>query len=240
MKKITTLILAIAFSLMARAQTNDLTIAFINITAGSLQSGIVNAAFSITNNGSDAIAIGEKLWFGLNVDDINYNFNAMSGAFEYETLTSSLAVGAAKTIYIQFSAQANIPKNVCVVTYGTNLALISYAQYPLTTTWDANFSDNSTCFTYTPFPVSIEELTEMTEKVFFENNQLVYDWTNINQTNEANIKMTNMAGQTILSETVQLNEGRNRLDVNNNLASGLYLVSFQVNGEVSSTKVYVK
>lgn len=245
MKKIYTLIAIVCLTFGANAQ-GDLQIAFTGIAAGSSQpGGAVDGGFSITNN-SSTIPMGDTLWFGMNVDNVPYSFNLTLGGLSYSVLTAPFTGGTTLNFAntINFTSATGNPANVCIVAYGTDRSLIdtnasASSPYPLTTTWDQNFNDNSVCFTYTPFITSIQELNEMTDKVFFANGQLVYDWTNMNEAHEAQITMTSINGQTVLSKNVELNEGRNRMNVNN-LATGLYLVTFQVNGEASTAKVYVK
>ncbi len=246
MKKIFTILAIAAVSTSAFAQTDDLSIAFTNISAGGTYQNSVDMAVDITNEGSTTLNIGDTLVIGLNLDDSPYSFALTANNFSVITLSSALAPGQSLNIPYTFnvtSASGN-PIAVCAVVYGIGIASVDTnaspsSPFPMISTWDANFGDNKTCITYDPNVTSIQELNAMADKVFFANNQLVYDWTNINEANEAIVRMTSINGQTVLSETVQLNEGRNRLDVNN-LATGLYLVTFQVNGEAATTKIYVK
>lgn len=247
MKKIFTILLAILGmgSISAQTTSGDLEITFKTLTAGNAYKGTIDLSVVIKNVGTTTLKKGEDLVYTINLNNTSFSFAnpPVPNKVSFVPLANDLKPSEELLVLIEgfgLSTSNGADLDICVVFYGVgNAKIVDGSTKPFGSKWDANFSDNSVCIDYTPDLVSIDELKQMVEKVFFANNQIVFDWTNINEAHEGVVKMINLNGQVVVSEKIGLSEGRNTLDVNN-LAKGLYLVSFEVNGEVATTKVFVK
>ena len=251
MKRIFTIITIALISSSAFAQ-NDLTVTFTNITAGTLQpAGPFDATVTITNNGTATYPFTYVVGYQYLIDNM-VNPGVIYNQALSNFLSSPFAPGDSFTLTrtpdLSSSPVAGTPE-VCVIVYGINTDINAMAAlqtitndgttYP-TSAWDGNFTDNYVCVTNTVVgTTSVADLNEVTNKLYYANNQIIFDWTNMNEDNSAEISILNLQGQVIESNKINVYKGRNTLNLKNHISKGLYLVSFKMHGNVSTTKILV-
>lgn len=106
--------------------------------------------------------------------------------------------------------------------------------------YDTNPTDNEACVTWAVTGVGIgESLDAIANKTFVIDNQLVIENDVADFNNEAIINVISMSGQVVASKNMVITRGRNIVELNS-LSTGIYLVSIQMENEITTTKVMVK
>lgn len=259
MKKIFTILAIAAVSTSAFAQ-NDLRVEFDNYTnnqvvlgsvgTDSLATDPLNTAFTITNDGTAAIPAGDTIVVGFQINGNFTDLNLNTGFVSIITDTIIPPGGFLELggfgVLLGFlpTAPAGTQSTFCAYASLVNLDLFSSTD--LTYNGDATPGNNIACVTYelngTVIDLNVglaEELKTITNKTFIANNQLIIENSSVNFNSPATINVISMTGQIVATKNMVIEKGRNTVDLNN-LSTGIYVVSFQVEDKLSTTKVMVK
>lgn len=257
MKFLFTILAIAAVSTTTFAQTHDLSISFDAYTDNQVVTGTVestnfstdpiDASFTITNNGPDLVA-GDTIVFGFLIGGNLYAIDLTLGRFNFTDTT--LAMGetlnvAPLAFNLAFPAGsvAGAEATICAfVTLQDAAVFAAQTSADATFNGDGNVADNLACVTYrsTGTLTSLaENLKTIVNKTFIANNQLVIENNSGDFNSAAIINVINISGQVVATENRVIQGGRNTIELNN-LSPGIYLVSFQVEDEISTTKVMVK
>lgn len=227
MKKIYTLIALLSTTLTLSAQSYDLELVLVTPTQGSSIVGeyATNVEFNLINNGPDAIAIGDTIWFdyiqGANTYSLDGTLSAASGFVVPAPIVSGASFSSndiGGLVINLGSITSNV--SICVRCKGVNGAVNSF-QDPN----DTNNANNINCFTATP-PANVG-LTEATIEISVYPNP-VSNELNITSSDEvSSVAVITMDGKVVAySKTT-------KVDVSA-LVSGVYI--YEVNttsGKVS-------
>jgi hypothetical protein len=237
MKKIYTLAALAVFSLTAGAQT-DMSSEFTAYTGGStIDDSPMDGTISIVNVGAD-IAMGDTIYFSYIIDGDIYSLNLDAGFVNYYVTEEVFATGDELLFGNPALAWAElgITVELCSAVYG-----IGFASVDVTFPTDSDATDNSECISY-ELPVDasgVEELGLEVGNVFVAAGQLMIVNNGIGSGAQANINIVNMNGQVAQNETITLVAGTSTMEVSS-LATGIYVVSIQVNGAVINRKISIQ
>jgi len=261
MKKIYTLIAVACLSLTANAQY-DLKVELDNYTNNQVVTGSVgtsgfstdflNTNFTITNIG-DPIAATDTIVFGLMIGTTIYTVDLTANAVNYIT-DSIIPTGgtleyspAGVALGFQGDTVAGTQRTICA--YAAVAGADEWlANNPFDATYnaDTNATDNSSCVTYELNGTVINDqvgldqnLRALVNKTYVANNQLVIENNTIDFNSAAIINVTNVSGQIVATENKVIQRGRNTVQLGN-LSTGIYIVTVQVEGNMSATKLMVR
>jgi len=138
-------------------------------TEGSsvVASNAVSFAMGTRNNGPDAVASGDTIWFSYAVGTSLYSYAGVANnatgrilpaAFPAGVTLPSATTGTTRTLDMSGITTAT---NVCAIIFGTNGA-IALDEDPN----DADNDNNFACFTVTPAPLAIDEATAIVASVY--------------------------------------------------------------------------
>ena len=240
MKKIYTL-LAVCLSFAATAQ-NDLVLTLDNYTDGaSISDDPILLDFTITNNGG-TISSGDTIYWAYTVGTDYYSTIDLAGPgyVTYTVLSAdfnngdSFGVDGADIPMSWAYDQGGLNPTICAVVAGVGAVSLS-------SVWDATPTDNKECVDYTVTSVAgIDVQSDAVGKVYItDNNVLKIENANGSFDATANIQIMNISGQTVQATQTQL-EG-SVADVQlNELSTGIYLATIEINGNVVTKKFAVK
>ena len=237
MKKIYTLAALAVFSLTVGAQT-DMSSEFAAYTGGAtVDDSPMDGTIAIVNVGSD-IAMGDTIYFSYIIDGDIYSLNLDAGFVNYYVTEEVFATGDELLFGNPALAWAElgITVDLCSAVYG-----VGFASVDVTFATDSDASDNSECISY-ELPVDasgVEELGLEVGNVFVAAGQLMIVNNGIGSGAQANINIVNMNGQVAQNETITLVAGTSTMEVSS-LATGIYVVSIQVNGAVINRKISIQ
>ena len=236
MKTIYSFIAIAVFSTTVFAQT-DLASQFTAYTAGStIDDDPMDGTISITNVGID-IPIGDTIYFSYIIDGEFYNLNLDFDYVNYYVTEEVFATGDELLFGNPTLAWASLDITVelCSAVYGVGIASID-----LMFSSDTNASDNSECMNYKlPKYIGVEELGLELGNVYVAAGQLMIVNNGIGSDAQANINIVHMNGQVAQNETITLAAGTSTMEVSS-LATGIYVVSIQVNGAVINRKISIQ
>ena len=242
MKTIYSFIAITAFSLGAVAQV-DLSANFIAFEEGAeISEDVFDGSISIMNNGTN-IPLGDSIYFSYIVDGDIYTIDFENTYSNYYILEEEFVVGTELTFgFVDLTAvnlaEAFSGMNVtfCVAVYG-----IGPSSVDLTFSSDSYPDDNLECvFLEVPvYGIGVEELALEIGDVYITAGQLMIVNNGIGSGAQANINIVNMSGQLAQNETITLAAGTSTMEVSS-LATGIYVVSIQVNGAVINRKISIQ
>ncbi len=238
MKKIYSFIAIAVFSISVFAQT-DLASQFTAYIAGStIDDSPMDGTISITNVGID-IPIGDTIYFSYIIDGEVYDLNLDADFVNYYVTEEVFAIGD-ELLFGNPTltwAELDITVELCSAVYGVGIASVD-----LMFSSDTNASDNSECMNY-KLPRSewygVEELGLEEGNVYVAAGQLMILNNGIGSGAQANVNIVNMNGQVAQNETITLAAGTSTMEVSS-LATGVYVVSIQVNGVVINRKISIQ
>jgi hypothetical protein len=244
----------------------DLRIEFVNYTSSQvvtgsvgtsgLATGAINIVATITNDGP-TIAAGDTIVYGHIINGqvglfgpsgfIQNNFEALVLNLDLATGQSfSTTIGLLKLEFGTATA-AGTQRTFCVYA-----ALVGSSVWGDQSTFDLSFNadattaNNSACVSYELNGTVIndqvglaEDLKKIANKTFITNNRLIIENNDVDFKSAAIINVINISGQVVSTENRVIQGGRNTIKLNN-LSAGIYVVSIQVEDEISTTKVMVK
>lgn len=244
-----TIFLGFVASLAIIAQ-NDLAISIDGYTNNqTLTGGDLNLVLTITNNSSSTMNVGDSIFFafifdglGSTIDgvpaviNVDQNTGAVSFAIDYysATLTEALEPDSSASIPIITLTAGGISLGVCGIVSHTSAGMVANSTFP----GDDNPADNEFCLTYDVTSIE-EDLKDIANTIYVYNNQLILENNSSTANTSAEISIINLTGQTVQTEQVVLQNGTMTLPLNN-LTEGIYVVSMNVGGFISSKKVLVK
>lgn len=227
MKKLYTLIAAVLSTATLSAQSYDLEISLVTPASGSTVAGqfATDVDFSLTNNGPDAIAAGDTLWFSYTLGADVYSLDGVADASSYVILPAPFSSGITITAAQLGGLTINLGSitantNVCIVCWGVNGA-INETSDPN----DTDFANNIQCFTATP-PSNVG----LTEDVISTS---VYPNPANNELNISSIEEVTTVSVITMDGKVVANSTSTKVNVST-LVSGVYI--YEVNtrsGKVS-------
>jgi hypothetical protein len=245
MKKIFTILAIAAVSTSAFAQTHDLSIVFDNYATGSTNAiSTFNADMTITNEGSTTLAIGDTIGVGAKIDGNFYSLAGTPNAYSQVTLSAALAPAgtlplAVGSLTLTFP-QGVTTANVCAVAFSQDRSSIPFDAFTATSyaAVDVNPSDNESCSTFNK-PVGVQEsLNKLSEKMYVANGELIFENSDYNFEEAAQVSVMDISGRTIVSTSIELND-RNTISLAGQ-TTGIYFVQLTVGDKVSTAKVFVK
>ena len=234
-----------AFSLGAVAQV-DLSVQFVTIDPDELiEISPVDASFVITNEGPDLLP-GDTIFFSYLVNDVIYSTTLTLDYINYYVVEidglptgGEVIVGNEELDWLASDVDwiALGPEiEFCCAAYG-----VGYAAVDITFPLDDNPADNNGCFLFVapgePASITNEEL-EISD-VYINAGQLMIVNNGIGSGAQANINIVHMNGQVAQNETITLVAGTSTMEVSS-LATGIYVVSIQVNGAVINRKISIQ
>ena len=248
MKKIFTILAIVAVSTSAFAQTHDLSVAFADYATGSTITTTSATSWDvvITNEATspaDSIRTTDTLAVYITLDGQFYR--AGGNVFAFTFWDRNIPAGGSETYTFggtTAGSNRNVPVCATAIVIPTATTPIPT---PLTgtsglTAYDRNPSDNQACVTWVVTGVGLaEELKTIANETFIANNQLVIENNSVDFNSSAIINVINISGQVVATENMVIQRGRNTVELDN-LSTGLYVVSFQVENKISTTKVMVK
>jgi hypothetical protein len=245
MKKIYSFMAMTAFSLGAVAQV-DLSVQFVTIDPGEvIEISPVDASFVITNEGAD-IPAGDTIFISYLINDLIHSMDLSTDFLNYYVIDfEGFPTGAeiiisneeldwleADVDWLAFGPEIEF----CCAAYG-----VGYAAVDITFPLDDNPEDNNGCFVFAlpeePSSITSEELE--LGNVYIAAGQLMIVNNGIGAGAQANINIVNMNGQVAQNETITLAAGTSTVEVSS-LATGIYVVSIQVNGAVINRKISIQ
>lgn len=237
MKKIYALALGL-FSLTAVAQVNDLAIAIDSYASGSTQTDDpLIMDFTITNNG-DNIPAGDTIYFFFTIGSSYYSISPITAGYVSYNLAGvdnggTLSFNADDITPDWAYGEGGLDPMICVTVSGVGIGSLSSA-------WDDNLSDNQACVTYDlPYVTGVEDLNASIGAVYVVEDILRVENNLEGYIDNANIMITNVAGQVVQNDFVSLTGGVNDINLNET-STGMYLVTITANGESTTKKVVIK
>jgi len=82
-------------------------------------------------------------------------------------------------------------------------------------------------------------LSKSNLQAYYTNSALKVIYQKQSNAVKANVKLVDISGRIILSDSFKLNEGINHLSFNKNLSSGVYLLNVEENGKLNSIKIII-
>ncbi len=254
---------AVALTSQTANAQNDLKVEFDTYTNNQVLVGpvktdgagndAINCDITITNMG-DPIAVGDTIIVGYQISGTFFSIGFTPNAYSFITdeviATGGTVQRSGGDIALVFGTEtaAGTQRSICA--YATLVDPNLFDLADLTYNGDDNAADNLACVTYeldgyvidenTGFFVGLGvDLKSIANKTFIANNQLVLDNNSADFNTAAIINVISMSGQVVASENMLIERGRNTVDLNN-VSTGIYLVSIQVEDEITTAKVMVK
>lgn len=249
MKKIYTLLALTAFTFGATAQ-NDFAVNLLSHTAGDTDdSDPMDFEFEVENVGTTTIPTGDTIIVSLALDGTITGLDLSPGFVNYIFLTEDFTPGSTVAVpaitgidWLEQPAPTSI--DFCGVVFGSGVASFSGAgpsveEYIV---GDDNTANNVSCITV-ELPVAVDdasvaELENALGQVYVSGEELIVVNESLSSS-EANIKMVNMAGQTVYVENFQFSQGTMTFPVGN-LNRGIYIVAIEVEGDVVTRKISIQ
>ncbi len=243
MKKIYTLLAVMAFAFSASAQLEyDLSVSFEAHTEGASVSGSPMNGVIIVKNEGPVIPAGDSLFFNYKIDGGDYDLALNAGFVNFSVLEEDFATGAEMPFGNAELAWAElgITVELCANVYGVGQASFLVENY----LGDTDTTNNILCIDYTlpDAPIddaSIEDLSLELSNVYVAAGQLMIVNEGANDDVQANLNIVNMNGQTVQTENFALVTGTSIVELNN-LSSGIYIVSIEVEGDFITRKISIQ
>jgi len=253
MKRIYILLMAFTcLSLTINAQ--DLRVELLNHTPNQVIMGPVGADgfatipvspdLRIINDGPTLIST-DTIVLGLLLNNNLFSLALTQGGFNF--IDTTLASGDTLTfnvggLFLGFPQGAAQGTQSVLCAYASLVGADSFNPADTTFNGDLTPGNNIACVTYEldGTVVGIEEnLEKISGKTYIANNQLIIENNDVDFNTPAIINVINIAGQVIHSENMVIQRGRNTIGLNN-LNTGIYIVSIQVEGQLTTKKVFVR
>ncbi|WP_027418534.1 T9SS type A sorting domain-containing protein [Crocinitomix catalasitica] len=240
MKKIYTLAAAALLTFAAQAQ-NDFAVSYDNYTTGeTTDDQPFLGTYTIENVGTTTIAAGDTLWYGYLVDGAVFSIVLVPDGVSGTILAEDFAPGATLNVPSEIPwAELDMTIEICAIVFGEGVA--SFRGDDMISN-DDDVTNNTDCVNAVlpaPSDAGIEDFGSLLENVYVANGQLVIVNNAVASSNNANLNIINISGQTVQTENMILQAGTTTVSLNN-LAAGIYLVAVEVEGTVVTRKISVQ
>ncbi len=227
-----------AFSLTAVAQV-DLSAKFVTYEPGDIiDVSPMDGRFIITNGGADLV-LGDSIFFAYLVDGVPQTLTLTTDYQDYYHVdVDGIPTGGEIILGSETLDWTALGFDVefCCIVYGLGAASVDLA-FPL----DDDPSDNNSCivFVESEEPASLKNEDLSIGDVYIDAGQLMIVNNGIGSDAQADVNIINMNGQVAQNESIALTSGTSMMEVSS-LATGVYVVSIQVNGAVINRKISIQ